>query len=260
MLILISPAKTLDFETPAPRIDPSEPLFLERSALVMARLRTLSAAKLAGLMDISPALAELNARRNRDWEGSAECARAKEALFAFHGDVYGGLDAATLTRAQVRFAQRHLRILSGLYGVLKPADRIEPYRLEMGTPLPVARKRNLYAFWGEHVTGALSDELERHGHSALVNLASQEYFKVVLPARLGRAVITPVFEEQRGERSQVISFFAKRARGLMARFAITRRITDPQALKAFDLEGYAFDAATSDERIWRFRRRGEGGR
>jgi cytoplasmic iron level regulating protein YaaA (DUF328/UPF0246 family) len=256
MLILISPAKTLDFVSRAPSALHTEPAFLERSTLLIERLRKFTPRKLEQLMQISPQLAHLNVERFRAWQGNSDASRAKQAPFAFDGDVYEGLDGTSLETAQLAFAQQHLRILSGLYGVLKPLDRIEPYRLEMGTKLTVARSKNLYGFWGSLVTDALNAELGARPEPVVVNLASEEYFKVVKTARLKAEVITPVFEERKDGRYKVISFFAKRARGLMTRYAIARGISHARGLQDFSLEGYRFAPEASNAEVWRFRRAG----
>ncbi len=262
MLILISPAKTLDFDSPPPVALVTEPQWIDRSKQIMGRLRKFSPRKLGALMQISPALAELNVTRYRNWQG-AEDAGGKQAVFAFDGDVYEGLRAARLNRAEIRFAQDHLRILSGLYGILRPLDRIEPYRLEMGTRLRIAQAENLYRFWSPTVTAALNREVDalrgRRGGGVIVNLASDEYFKVVDTKALAHPVVTPVFEECKAGRYQVVSFFAKRARGLMTRYAIAGGHTDPAALLQFSEEGYQFARAASSETVWRFRRNRENG-
>ena len=231
MLMLLSPAKTLDYASALPTNTHSLPDFIPRSAELIELLRQLSPSEVGSLMQISDPLAQLN------------------------GDVYEGLDAASLRETQLAWAQDHLRILSGLYGVLRPLDLMQPYRLEMGTRLGNAHGKDLYAFWGERVTHAINAALAQHPAPALINLASEEYFKVVKPALLTVPVITPVFEDWKGGKYKIISFYAKRARGLMARFAIDKKITKPAQLKKFDREGYAFDTAHSSPSSWVFRRR-----
>jgi len=258
MLFLLSPAKSLDYDTPLPRriaALATEPAFAERSAALIAVLREKSAVQIAALMDLSDALAELNVARYRAWSPAATPANSRPAALAFNGDVYGGLQAPTLTGADLRWAQQHIAILSGLYGVLRPLDRLQPYRLEMGTGLATASGRDLYAFWGDAVTEHLNERLAADASPVVINLASQEYFRAVRPKVLRARVIDCVFEDWKGGRYKVISFFAKRARGLMARHAIARRVRTPAGLRKFDAEGYAFDAGASAPDRFVFRRR-----
>ena len=255
MMMLLSPAKTLDYASPLLTNTHSLPDFIPRSAELIGLLRQLSPSEVGSLMQISDPLAQLNAQRYADWSKKFNFNNARQALLAFNGDVYEGLDAASLRETQLAWAQDHLRILSGLYGVLRPLDLMQPYRLEMGTRLGNAHGKDLYAFWGERVTHAINAALAQHPAPALINLASEEYFKVVKPALLTVPVITPVFEDWKGGKYKIISFYAKRARGLMARFAIDKKITKPDQLKKFDREGYAFDAAHSSPSSWVFRRR-----
>ncbi|GIZ51153.1 peroxide stress protein YaaA [Noviherbaspirillum aridicola] len=255
MLLVISPAKSLDYDTPAPEVQPTLPDFIPHSAELIGILKEKSPAELASLMSISDSLAVLNAGRFASWSSKFTARNARPALFAFNGDVYEGLDARSLGVKQIDYLQSHLRILSGLYGVLRPLDLMQPYRLEMGTRLANARGKDLYAFWGSLVTEALNAGLAARKAKALVNLASDEYFRSVRPALLNAPVITPVFEDWKGGRYKIISFYAKRARGLMARYAARKGITQPEKLKAFDSEGYAFDEAASGELTWVFRRR-----
>jgi cytoplasmic iron level regulating protein YaaA (DUF328/UPF0246 family) len=253
MLIVLSPAKTLDLETPVTTKLSTTPDFLDRSGQLIDVLRRYSPHQISELMDISDTLAHLNVGRYASWSPDAHDAR--QAIMAFNGDVYAGFDARTLKPAQLAYAQSHVRILSGLYGVLRPLDMIHPHRLEMGTRLPTAAGKDLYAFWGESVTGALNGVLAANGSEVLVNLASEEYFKSVKPKLLAATVITPVFEEWKNGKYKIISFFAKRARGLMARYAAVKGITDPAKLKRFKVDGYAFDKKASDESNWVFRRK-----
>jgi len=257
MLIVLSPAKTLDVETPATTEVYSQPAFLDRAAELIAVLKRLSPAQLGSLMQISDPLAALNAARYAAWSLPFTPCNSKQAMLTFNGDVYEGLDAASLSAKQLAYAQKHVRILSGLYGVLRPLDLMQPYRLEMGSRLATARGKDLYAFWGQLATDALSSAMREHGHRALVNLASEEYFKVLRPQLLPHPVITPVFEDWKGGKFKIISFHAKRARGMMARFAARKGIADPERLKAFDIEGYAFASQPSTETRWVFRRRRE---
>lgn len=257
MLIVISPAKTLDYATPPVTGKHTLPDFIDEAAELTAVLRKLAPAEIASLMRISDPLAALNAERYANWSRTFSTANAKQAVLAFNGDVYEGLDAPGLAPRQLDYLQSHLRILSGLYGVLRPLDLMQPYRLEMGTRLANVRGKDLYAFWGERVTEALNTVLASRKAKALVNLASEEYFKSVRPALLKVPVITPVFEDWKGGRYKIISFHAKRARGLMTRFAALNGITDPEQLKAFDLDGYRFEPAVSGPATWVFRRRME---
>jgi len=253
MILVISPAKTLDFATPAHTGVHTQPDFLAESARLVKLLRDLSIDQLAGLMGISDPLAALNAGRFKQWKRPFTPSTAKQAVLAFDGDVYGGLDAAGLGQDDLDFAQDHLRILSGLYGCLRPLDLILPYRLEMKTRLANGRGKDLYAFWGDRLTRSLNQVLAK-GSGSVVNLASAEYFKVVDPKALAGRVITPVFEDwSRGE-YRVVGLFAKRARGLMCRYAIRKRLVEPEALQGFKAEGYRFDRKASSESRWVFRR------
>jgi len=253
MLIVLSPAKSLDLDTPSPTQEHTLPDFGKRAAQLVKVLRKLSPGQVGELMHISDPLALLNVGRYASWRLAHD--DGYQAMMAFDGDVYGGLDARSLAPPAIEFAQRHLRILSGLYGLLRPLDLIHPYRLEMGTRLETSAGANLYAFWDETITKALNAQLKATGATALVNLASEEYFKSVKPKKLKAPVITPVFEDWKNERYKIISFYAKRARGLMARFAIENGITDPQELKAFAVDGYAFVPTASSEHDWVFRRK-----
>ncbi len=253
MLLVISPAKSLDLDTPTPTREHTFPDFIDRASQLIGVLRDLSPGQVGDLMHISDALAALNVARYASW--TADHADGHQAVMAFDGDVYGGLDARSLPPESIAFAQRHLRILSGLYGLLRPLDLIHPYRLEMGTKLANPGGKDLYTFWGETSTRALNAELEKTGSAALVNLASEEYFKSVKPKLLAAPVVTPVFEDWKNGKYKIISFYAKRARGMMARYAIENGIVDPEALKEFDVDGYAFVPEESKERTWVFRRK-----
>ncbi len=254
MLMVISPAKTLDYDTPAHTARHTQPGFLAHSAELIATLRQLSPADIGQLMSISDALATLNAGRFHDWGGEFTPENAKQAVLAFMGDVYEGLDAASLSEQQLDWLQQHLRILSGLYGLLRPLDLMQAYRLEMGTRLANPRGANLYQFWGDIITDALNAELAKQPLPQLVNLASDEYFKSVKPKKLQATVITPVFQDLKNGHYKIISFYAKRARGLMARWAVQHAVRDAEALKGFNSEGYTFDANASDATHWVFRR------
>lgn len=257
MLIVLSPAKSLDYETPVTVTKATLPDFIPRSAELISVLRDMPPSAIASLMKISDPLAQLNAGRFASWSETFDQGNSRQALLAFNGDVYDGLDARSLGEKQLDWSQRHLRMLSGLYGLLRPLDLMQPYRLEMGTRLANPRGRDLYAFWGDEITLGLNKALAAAKSTALVNLASEEYFKSVRPALLKVPVITPLFEDWKNGQYKIISFFAKRARGMMARYAIDHAITDPEALKAFDREAYAFDADASGPLTWVFRRRVE---
>lgn len=257
MIIVLSPAKSLDYETPPHVSKHTIPDFVDDAAELIGGLRRLSPQQIASLMDISDPLAQLNFQRYADWSPRFSQHNAKQAVLAFNGDVYEGFDARTLSAADLDYAQHHVRVLSGLYGLLRPLDLLQPYRLEMGTPFANARGKDLYAFWGERITQALNAQLKRaRGASrVLVNCASNEYFRSVKPKLLEAPVVTTVFEDWKGGQYKVISFHAKRARGLMARFAVEHRIAEPAGLKDFDSEGYAFDAGASNDATYVFRRR-----
>lgn len=256
MLFLLSPAKTLDYETPAPAAaQPTDPLFVDRATELIKVLRGHDAGAISRLMDLSPALAELNVARYAAWRPRATESNSKPALFAFNGDVYEGLQAHTLKPADIAWAQQHVIILSGLYGVLRPLDRLQPYRLEMGTALATARGRNLYAYWGDTIAQHLNARLAEEARPVVVNLASEEYFKAAQSKSLNARVVQCVFEDWKGGAYKVISFHAKRARGLMARHAIAHRARTPKALQSFSAEGYAYAAEHSDTDRLVFRRR-----
>lgn len=258
MLFLLSPAKTLDFETRVPAAvlrRATEPLFMPQAAELIKLLKKKKQAEVASLMDLSDDLAALNVRRYADWQLDAPAAATKPALLAFNGDVYGGLDAASLKAADMDWAQQHLVLLSGLYGALRPLDRLQPYRLEMGTALANTRGRDLYAYWGEQVADWLNQRQADEASPVVVNLASVEYARVALRKGLRARVVQCQFEDWKGGQYKVISFFAKRARGLMARFAIAQRLRSVKKLEAFTAEGYAFDASASAPDRLVFRRR-----
>jgi len=263
MIVVLSPAKTLDFVTPPTLPEATEPAFLDQSRTLINLLRKRSPLEISTLMGISDQLAALNVQRYADWSLPFTAENAKQAVLAFNGDVYEGLDAGSLSPSDLLFAQGRLRILSGLYGVLRPLDRIQPYRLEMGIRLPNRRGKDLYAFWGERIGKALGQAMRETGAPALVNLASEEYFKAVRAQNLAYPVIQPVFEDwsagnaggQESGKFKVVSFYAKRARGLMARFAVVERIKAVEDLKQFSAEGYAFVASASDATRWVFRRK-----
>ncbi|WP_372737171.1 peroxide stress protein YaaA [Neptunomonas sp.] len=264
MLTLISPAKTLDYETPAHTDQHTLPRFLEHSNQLIGVLEQLSVQGVADLMKLSDKLASLNVARYNSWPTKLTNENAKQAILAFKGDVYSGLDAASLSNDQLNYAQQHLRILSGLYGVLRPLDLMYPYRLEMGTKLDNPRGTNLYQFWDNRLTASLNEELneelnedsndERHQdeNPVVVNLASNEYFKAIKPKMLNARLITPVFKDWKSGQYKIISFYAKKARGLMARYIIENKIDAPEALKEFDVEGYRFAESMSEGNTWVF--------
>jgi cytoplasmic iron level regulating protein YaaA (DUF328/UPF0246 family) len=249
MIAILSPAKTLDYRTPLPELEPTAPAFEPEAARLAAAAARLSRRKLAELMHISPALAELNARR---FAGFAD-QESRPALYAFAGDVYTGFEVGSLDPEAVDFAQDHVRILSGLYGLLRPLDEIRPYRLEMGTRWAPGRAKDLYAFWGDRIARRLVEELE--DDRVVINLASKEYWRAAeahLPPEV--KVIEIDFREEGPSGLRFNTFAAKRARGMMARFICEHRLSDPEALKGLDSDGYAFDPESSDEGRWRFSR------
>jgi len=251
MKIVISPAKTLEFNKPVPIQTHSECAFLKQAEKLNAVLKKKSPKKLMELMDISENLSTLNYQRNQDWHLPFGPENARQAVFAFSGDVYDGLDAYTLDEDQFEDLQNKVRILSGLYGILKPLDLIQPYRLEMGTALKVNRHNNLYEFWGDSLTKSLKAELNGE---VLLNLASQEYFKTIKPKLLKSRVITPEFKDFHNGQLKMISFFAKKARGAMVRYIIDNEIELVDEVKGFNREGYAFDKNLSTESKWVFTR------
>jgi len=252
MLLLVSPAKDLDFDPLKLKLPLTQPEMLVQSQQLADICKTLTPADLSSLMHISDKLAGLNAARFAQWQLPFTEQNAKAALFAFNGDVYQGLDAASLSEADIAFAQQHLRILSGLYGVLRPLDLMQPYRLEMGTKLANSNGKDLYAFWQDSITERLNQQLAQLSADVVVNLASTEYFKAVKPKQLNARIITPVFKDFKNGQYKIISFFAKKARGLMARFIIQQRITTPEQLKAFDLAGYQYSSehSSADELVF----------
>jgi cytoplasmic iron level regulating protein YaaA (DUF328/UPF0246 family) len=253
MLFVISPAKNLNENQTAPVAAYSQPDLLADAAVLMDELRRLAPQDIAKLMHVSDKIALLNAERNAAWQPPFTPENAKQAVYLFNGDVYEGLAAESQPPAGVDYLQAHLRILSGLYGLLRPLDLIQPYRLEMGTALANPRGKNLYEFWGDTIAEALNRALAEQQTDTLINLASQEYFKSV-SGKLKARLITPVFKDEKNGQYKVISFYAKRARGLMVRYAAEQQISEPEELKAFDLEGYAYNAAASNEKEWVFLR------
>ena len=254
MLTLLSPAKTLDFDTPPTTDKATQGIFLDRSAELVDVLKQYSPEELGALMKLSPKLAELNVQRFHDWCLPFTADNAKVAVLAFKGDVYTGLEADRLTAAQLDFAQQHVRILSGLYGVLRPLDLIQPYRLEMGTKLANPAGRDLYTYWGNDITGALNSELEQQAQKVVVNLASNEYFGAVRAEQLNARLVTPVFKDEKNGKYKIISFYAKKARGLMTRWIIEQGLDDAARLHTFDVAGYRFSEEDSSADTLVFKR------
>jgi len=254
MLIVLSPAKTLDYENPPGTRKSTQPALLDQAEALVSDARQLSPQQISKLMGVSDRIADLNHQRFMNWGKPFTLDNAKQALLAFKGDVYTGLDADTLNNDDLAFAQQHLRILSGLYGVLRPLDLMQPYRLEMGLKFNNSGGKNLYEFWGEDITAVLNKQLKTLKSEVLVNLASNEYFKAVKPGALNAEVITPVFKDLKGGKYRVVSFFAKKARGQMARYAIDKRLEDVADLKKFRTGGYRYNKAESTAREWVFTR------
>ncbi|WP_049723137.1 peroxide stress protein YaaA [Gilvimarinus polysaccharolyticus] len=255
MLMLISPAKTLDFESTPVTETHTESDFLTDSQVLINELKALSPADISGLMHISDKLGVLNFDRFQAWQTPFKPSNAKQAVLAFQGDVYTGMAADTFSARDFAFAQKHLRILSGLYGLLRPLDLIQPYRLEMGTKFNNSRGANLYQFWGDQLTCAVNQQLAAVNSTSLVNLASNEYFKAIKPKQLSGEVITPIFKDWKNGQYKIISFYAKKARGLMSAYAIKNRLTSAEDLKSFDVDGYGFVQELSSERDWVFTRK-----
>lgn len=247
MLIVISPAKTLDFKSPVTSDIYSEASFLKDSKQLIRELRKLKVDEISNLMGISSKLAQLNFERFHEWNVPFTIENSKQALLAFKGDVYTGIDAETFSKDDFERSQSDLRILSGLYGVLSPMDLIQAYRLEMGKKIKTKKGENLYQFWGEKITKSINKSLKDNQHDHLINLASNEYFKSINKKKIKAKIITPAFKDLKNGEYKMISFFAKKARGLMTRFIIQNKITDPEELKAFDFEGYMYNPALSKD-------------
>lgn len=245
MLVVLSPAKSLDFETAWHKKNASQPQFISQSTELMDILKQYDVPALSTLMGISDKLAALNVARNQDWRPIFDGQSAKPAILAFNGDVYEGLDASSLSNKELDYAQEHIRILSGLYGLIRPLDLIRAYRLEMGTRLSNTRGKDLYAFWGDTLTQALNQQLVSHKSKVLVDLASEEYFKAVRLRELDYPVVQPIFKEVKNGVSKIVSFYAKRARGVMARYIVQHKIQQVDLLKQYTEEGYRF----CDEKI-----------
>jgi cytoplasmic iron level regulating protein YaaA (DUF328/UPF0246 family) len=254
MLLVVSPAKNLDYESSIPSVTPTQPRFETQIKSLIETCRHLSPADLSSLMGISDKLALLNAERFNSFSLPFDERNARPALYAFNGDVYTGLDALSLAPDAVAYAQSHLRILSGLYGLLRPLDLMQPYRLEMGIKLKTERGKNLYEYWDTQITELLNKDIAEQGDNVLVNLASNEYFSAVKKKSLNAMVITPQFKDEKNGQYKIISFYAKKARGLMARYVIENQINSVADLKAFDYGGYAFDESSSSETDLVFKR------
>ena len=240
MLMVISPAKTLDYTSALATEHYTQPRFVEQSSQLIDVLRQLAPNELAQLMKLSDKLAGLNVARFTEWKPEFTQDNARQAILAFKGDVYTGLDAATLSEADFTYAQQHLRILSGLYGVLRPLDLMQAYRLEMGTKLDNPKGKNLYEFWGEHITDSLNQCLAEQSSEVLLNLASNEYFKAVQPKKLNATLVNVDFKDLKNDQYKIISFYAKKARGIMARYVIQNKVTHVSALKDFNEQGYYY--------------------
>ncbi len=254
MLTVLSPAKTLDYETAPITQSATLPRFMDQSALLVEDARGLNPDDIRALMGVSEQIAHLNHERFMNWQSESTSDNAKQAVLAFKGDVYTGLQAETLSEDDLDFAQTRLRILSGLYGLLRPLDLMQPYRLEMGLKFTNQRGKNLYEFWGEQLTDTLNADLVSAKTEVLINLASNEYFKAVKPKLLNADIITPQFKDLKNGQYKMISFFAKKARGLMARYIIDNRITEPEALKSFSEAGYYYSDEQSQGDQWVFLR------
>ena len=252
MRIIISPAKKLHEGTALPNYPTTQPIFLSQSQQLIDILSVKDIFEIADLMKLSIKLADLNMQRYQSWHTPFTKDNGKQALFSFAGDVYQGLDAASLSAADIDFAQQHLRILSGLYGLLRPLDLIQPYRLEMGTKLTNPKGNNLYDFWGDSLTQLLNQELS--STDTLINLASDEYFKAIKPKVLNASIITPVFKENKGGTYKVVGIYAKKARGLMSRFIIQHQMTQAEDLKNFAVDGYSYNPSLSTSNNWVFSR------
>lgn len=255
MLTVISPAKTLDYETPAKIKRFTVPKFLEDSENLVKILKKYSTSDIAKFMGVSEKIAELNVERFNAWRKEFTPDNAKQAILTFKGDVYSGLDAESMNSEQFTFAQKHLRILSGLYGVLKPLDLMQPYRLEMGKKLATERGQNLYHFWDEKITESLNRDLKKNQADVLVNLASNEYFKSVKPKLLNAEIITPAFKDYKSGDYKIISFYAKKARGLLSRYIIDNKLTSVDDIKQFDWDGYSFNSKLTESNTWVFTRK-----
>ncbi|MDO4998289.1 MAG: peroxide stress protein YaaA [Neisseria sp.] len=254
MLFVLSPAKNLNETKAAPTNEYTQASLLAHAETLMQEVRQLAPQHIAELMHVSDKIALLNYQRNQEWQLPFTPENAKQAVFMFNGDVYEGLDAANLSADGIAYLQNHVRLLSGLYGLLRPLDLMQPYRLEMGTAFANSRGKNLYEFWGNIITDTLNQTLAEQGSDTLINLASQEYFKAVQSKNVNANIITPIFKDEKNGQYKIISFYAKRARGLMVRYAADHKIQNPEDLKNFDYEGYQFHSTSSSENEWVFHR------
>ena len=254
MLIVISPAKKLDYSSPVTAKNHSQPALLDHSAELLQGLKKLSPQDVCALMGLSDNLGALNYERFQAWDRPFTEDNAKPAVLAFKGDVYKGLDADSMTEKQLEWAQGHLRILSGLYGLLRPMDLMQPYRLEMGTKFANQRGKDLYQFWGNIITDEINSLLSNAKSPVLLNLASNEYFKSVQQKNIAGRIVTPVFMDKKGDKYKIISFYAKKARGLMTAFIIKNKITAVDGIKKFNVDGYRFNSAMTDGDSWVFTR------
>jgi hypothetical protein len=255
MLIVISPAKTLDFETVPVTKDFTQPEFLKESRKLISELKKLSPAEVSSLMKISDKLGTLNYLRFGEWKTPFTLSNAKQALLAFKGDVYTGIDVDSFSKQDLKFAQKHLRMLSGLYGVLRPLDLMQPYRLEMGTQFENKQGKNLYEFWGAKITDQINKELKVSKSKYLINLASNEYFKSIQENNINAEIIAPVFKDFKNGKYKIISFYAKKARGLMTAYIIKNRLKNPQELKDFNVDGYKLSKSESSGNNFVFQRK-----
>jgi cytoplasmic iron level regulating protein YaaA (DUF328/UPF0246 family) len=255
MLLVISPAKTLDYETPSKTKIKTIPDYLDDSQELINRARKYSVLDIAEIMQVSQKIAELNFERFAKWKTPFTPENAKQAVLAFKGDVYTGLDAETFNAADFKFAQKHLRILSGLYGLLRPLDLMQPYRLEMGRKIETDRGKNLYEFWGETITDGLNKQLKKIKSDCLINLASNEYFKSVKPKLLNAEIITPAFKDYKNGEYKMLGVYAKKARGMLSRFVIQNQLTDPEDMKDFCEDGYRFNKSLTKGNTWVFTRK-----
>lgn len=258
MLLVISPAKTLDFETKVAVKQATKPKFLDQAAELIELMREYGPDDIVKLMGVSEKIALLNVERYSNWHIPFNRSNAKQSILAFKGDVYTGLNAETFSEQDFEYAQQHLRILSGLYGLLKPLDLMQAYRLEMGIKLPTDQGKNLYEFWGDKITKAINQQLKKLDSNVLVNLASNEYFNSIDKKILKAKIITPVFKDYKNGHYKIISFYAKKARGLMSAYIIQNEISEVEKIKAFDAAGYKFDAASSNDNDWVFLRKEAG--
>lgn len=255
MIIVISPAKTVDFETPPQTTKFSIPDFLTESNKLVREMRHYTQSDIKKLMNVSDKIADLNVERFKDFKTPFTQKNAKQAALAFKGDVYTGLNIEDFKAKDIDFAQKHLRILSGLYGILRPLDLMQAYRLEMGLRLPIKKTKNLYEFWDNRVTDTINAEFKKQKESTLINLASNEYFKVIQKKNLQGTIITPAFKEARGDDFKMIGIYAKRARGHMSSYIIKNRIKDPEDIKKFNVDGYKFNKKLSTDTDWTFTRK-----